>query len=86
MYPKLALSSDVHRVSFLASKDKLTILVIAMTYMSMTCVKNTISSLGTSFPNTFQRPPCDDTLVSVGCLKTSPTLCSSTLIGVSIIT
>ena len=26
MYPKLALSSDVHRVSFLASKDKLTIL------------------------------------------------------------
>ena len=64
MYPKLALSSDVHRVSFLASKDKLTILVIAIMYMSMTCVKNTISSLGTSFPNTFHRPPCDDTLVS----------------------
>ena len=27
----------------------------------------------------------EDTLVSVGCLKTNPTLCSSTLIGVSII-
>ena len=57
MYPKLALSSDVHRVSCLASMVKFTILVIAMRYMSMTCVKNTISSLGTSLPNTFQRPP-----------------------------
>ena len=85
MYPKLALSRDVYRVSFLASKDKLTILVLAKTYISRTCVKNTISSFGTSFPNTFQRPPREDTLVSVGCLKTNPTLCSSTLIGVSII-
>ena len=54
MYPKLALSRDVHRVSFLASIVKFTILVIAITYMSMTCVKNTISSLGTSLPNTVQ--------------------------------
>ena len=53
MYPKLALRRDVHRVSCLASMVKFTILVIAMRYMSMTCVKNTISFLGTSLPNTF---------------------------------
>ena len=66
MYLKLALSRDVHRVSCLASMVKFTILVIAVTYMSMTCVKNTISSFGTSLPNTFQRPPRDDKLVGVG--------------------
>ena len=84
MYPKLALSRDVHRVSFLASIVKFTILVIAITYMSMTCVKNVISSLGTSLPNTFQRPPCDDKLFGVGWLKSGSRLCSPKLTAVSI--
>ena len=84
MYPKLALSRDVHSVSFLASRVKLTILVIAITYMSMTYVKNTISSLDTSLPHTFHRPPCDDILVGVGWLKSGPRLCSPRLTAVSI--
>ena len=84
MYPKLALSRDVHRVSCLASMVKLTILGIAITYMSMTCVKNTISSFGTSLPNTFQRPPRDDKLVGVGWLKSGSGLCSPKLTAVSI--
>ena len=84
MYPKLALSSHVHRVSFLASMVKLMILVIAITYMRMTCVKNTISSLGTLLPNTFHRPPCDDTLIREDCLKSCPILYSSKLIAVSV--
>ena len=85
MYPKLALSSYVHRVSFVASVVKFTILVIAITYMSMTCVKNTISSFDTLLPNTFHRLPCYDILVGVGCLKSGPRLCSPKLMAVSVI-
>ena len=39
MYPKLVLSRDVHRESFLNSIVKFTILVIAIRYTSMTCDK-----------------------------------------------
>ena len=53
MYPKLALSRDVHRDICLASMVKFEILVIAMTYMSMTCIKTQSLSLVLHFQTRF---------------------------------